>query len=354
MNIRLQIRYWSIVFIALIGVLWLLSPILTPFLLGAAIAYLCDPMADRLEAKGLSRLAVTILMSICFVLIMALVSVLLLPMLIQQVLQFLDNVPGYVDSLQVSLQTLSQRYLGNTHTPEDVTRRAFETIKNNSEQISIKLLQGTITSTTALISSLGVFFITPVVAFYLLLDWDKLTARIDGILPRQHAQTIRTLASEADRVLAGFVRGQMLVCLILATFYAVALTAIGLRFGLFVGVFSGLLSFIPFVGSLVGLILSVSLAIAQFWPEYLWILGVASIFLFGQFIEGNILAPNIVGNSVHLHPVWLIFALSAFGSVMGFAGLLIAVPAAAVIGVIARYSLQQYKNSSLYTGGLSE
>lgn len=350
MSIRVQIQYWAIVFIVLAGLLWLFSGILLPFLLGAAIAYMSDPLADKLEKAGLSRLMATILMSILLFSILGLVFVLLVPPFIDQLIQFLDNVPRYADSLQTYLQEASQKYLSSGTTPQDVTAQAFERLKSNSEQISLGLLRGTITSTTAILGGLGVFFVTPVVAFYFLLDWDKLISHIDALLPRQYAATIRVLAAEADHVLASFVRGQLVVCLILGAFYAIALTAIGLKFGLFVGLFAGFLSFIPFVGSTVGLLLSVGLAISQYWPEYGWVLAVAGIFIFGQLVEGNILSPKIVGNSVHLHPVWLIFALAAFGSLLGFTGLLIAVPVAAVIGVLVRYVLGRYMLSSLYTG----
>ena len=183
---------------------------------------------------------------------------------------------------------------------------------------------------------------TPVVAFYLLLDWDRMVARSTRSLPREHAPTIRRLARDIDVVLAGFVRGQLSVCLILGVFYAVALMAIGLQFGFLVGLIAGLISFIPYVGSVVGLLLSVGIALFQFWDDKLWILVTAGIFLFGQFVEGNILAPNLIGKSVGLHPVWLILALSVFGTLFGFAGLLVAVPVAAALGVIGRFLVEQY------------
>ena len=180
---------------------------------------------------------------------------------------------------------------------------------------------------------LVVLFVTPVVAFYLLLDWDRMVARVNAWLPREHALTIRGLAREIDVVLAGFVRGQLSVCVILGVFYAAALWAIGLQYGVLVGLIAGLISFIPYIGSTVGLLLSVGIALFQFWDAKLWIVVTAGIFLFGQFVEGNILAPNLIGKSVGLHPVWLILALAVFGSLFGFAGLLVAVPVAAALGV---------------------
>jgi predicted PurR-regulated permease PerM len=175
-------------------------------------------------------------------------------------------------------------------------------------------------------------------------------AKVNAMLPREHALTIRGLARDIDTVLAGFVRGQLTVCLILGTFYAVALMAIGLQYGFLVGMIAGMLSFIPYVGSATGLVLSVGIAAIQYWGTPVWIVATAGIFLFGQFVEGNVLAPNLIGKSVGLHPVWLLLALSVFGTLFGFAGLLVAVPVAAALGVLGRFLIDQYMASPLYTG----
>jgi predicted PurR-regulated permease PerM len=192
--------------------------------------------------------------------------------------------------------------------------------------------------------------VVPVVAFYLLLDWDRMIGVIDAHLPRDHAPAIRQLAHEIDAVLAGFVRGQLSVCLILAVFYAAALMAAGLQFGLVVGVVTGLISFIPYVGAIIGGVLSIGLALFQFWDTPLWILVILAIFAAGQFIEGNILVPRLVGGSVGLHPVWLLFSLSVFGALFGFVGMMVAVPVAAAIGVLARFGLRAYREGLLYRG----
>jgi len=189
-----------------------------------------------------------------------------------------------------------------------------------------------------------------VVAFYMLMDWDTMIARIDAMLPRDHAPVVRRLASEVDTALAAFVRGQLTVCLLLGTFYSVALAVAGLQFGLVVGAIAGAITFIPYVGSLVGGALAIGLALFQFWGDWLSIGLIAAIFVFGQFIEGNILTPKLVGSSVGLHPVWLLLALSAFGSLFGFVGLLVAVPVAAALGVVIRFAIQQYQDSVLYRG----
>jgi predicted PurR-regulated permease PerM len=192
--------------------------------------------------------------------------------------------------------------------------------------------------------------VAPVVAFYMLLDWDRMVATVDSWVPREHVETVRAIAREIDRSIAGFVRGQGTLCLILGIYYALGLTVIGLNFGLLIGLLAGLISFIPYVGSLTGLILAIGVAFVQFWPDWMWVAAVAGVFFVGQFIEGNILQPKLVGSSVGVHPVWLMFALLAFGALFGFVGLLVAVPCAAAIAVIMRFALTRYKESPLYRG----
>ena len=202
----------------------------------------------------------------------------------------------------------------------------------------------------ALFNIAGLFVVTPVVAFYMLLDWDRMVAKVDSWVPREHVATVRAIASDINTSSAGFVRGQGTLSLALGIYYAIGLTITGLNFGILIGLFAGLISFIPYVGSLVGLVLSVGLAIIQFWPDYFMIGAVALVFIVGQFIEGNILHPLLVGKSVGLHPVWLMFALFAFGALFGFVGLLIAVPAAAAVAVLVRFALNRYLESPLYKG----
>jgi predicted PurR-regulated permease PerM len=201
-----------------------------------------------------------------------------------------------------------------------------------------------------LVDVLSLFVITPIVAFYLLLDWDRMVERVDSWLPRDHKSDLESISSDINKAIAGFVRGQGSVCFILGSFYAVGLTLAGLNFGLLIGMFAGLVSFIPFVGSLIGLVIAVGVALVQFWPDFWWVLLIIIIFAVGQFFEGNILQPKLVGESVGLHPVWLMFSLSAFGVLMGFTGLLIAVPVAAAIGVLVRFALAKYLQSDFYLG----
>ena len=202
----------------------------------------------------------------------------------------------------------------------------------------------------AIVDVISLLIVTPVVAFYMLLDWDRMVAKVDRWTPRDYVASVRQIAREIDQAVAGFIRGQGSLCLILGIFYAVGLSLVGLNFGLLIGLFAGMISFIPYVGSLVGLVLAVGVAIVQFWPDYIWVGVVLAVFFTGQFIEGNILQPKLVGESVGLHPVWLMFALFAFGALFGFVGLLVAVPAAAAVGVLVRFALSRYLDSDLYYG----
>jgi len=197
---------------------------------------------------------------------------------------------------------------------------------------------------------MSLLIITPVVGFYMLLDWDKLVATIDSLVPLRHRETVRMLAREIDAALAGFLRGQSLVCLFLGFWYGSGLSLIGLNFGLLIGITAGLLSFIPYIGSLTALVLSSAVALVQGWPDWHLLAMALGVFLTGQFLEGNILSPKLVGDSVGLHPVWLIFALLAFGSLFGFTGLLVAVPFAAATGVVLRFAVRRYRESKLYRG----
>jgi predicted PurR-regulated permease PerM len=212
------------------------------------------------------------------------------------------------------------------------------------------LLQSVWSGGMALVNLVSLLVVTPIVAFYLLVDWDRLVARVDSWIPRDHVEEIRAIARDIDTALAGFIRGQGTVCLLLGLFYAIGLSLAGLKFGLAIGMGAGLLSFIPYVGAIIGGVLAIGVGLVQFWPDYTSILLIIGIFAAGQFLEGNILSPKLVGGSIGLHPVWLMFALFAFGYLFGFVGLLLAVPLAAAMGVLVRYGLSRYLGSRLYQG----
>ena len=346
MTVREQMRYWGIGFAIFVVLLWALADALLPFILGAAIAYFTDPIADWLEAKGLSRILATVVITVVSLGTVVLAILLVLPLLIDQVRQFIQNVPGYVDQGQQLVSGL----LPEIQKEGTFLNEALANLRENAQSWSVGLLKKVWSGGLAFINFLAVILVTPVVAFSLLMDWDRMVEGIDDYLPREHRETIHYLARELDRVLSGFVRGQLTVCLILGTFYAVGLMFVGLEFALLIGVFAGLISFIPFVGSILGGLLSIGVATAQFWDNPVWIGVVALIFAAGQALEGKVLTPKLVGDKVGLHPVWLMFALSAFGVAFGFVGLLVAVPAAAGIGVVGRFMASQYKSGRLYQG----
>ncbi|MEM9633409.1 MAG: AI-2E family transporter [Pseudomonadota bacterium] len=351
MTLRRQVQFWLISLAIFCAFLYVFSGVLLPFVAGMAVAYLLDPVCDRLEAFGMGRMWATLTILLAFILILVLFFILLLPVLGNQLALFLEYFPDLVRKLQ---SLLSEYFPANLATmaglsPEDLQSSMSNLIGQGAAFVG-KLAHSIWSGGQALLSILSLFVITPVVAFYLLLDWDHMVERIDSWLPRDHLGEIRGLAGEMDLAVAGFVRGQVSVCVILGCFYAVSLALVGLNFGLLIGMGAGLISFIPFVGAGLGFIVSFGVALVQFWPEWPWILVVGLVFAVGQFLEGNVLQPKLVGDSTGLHPVTLMFALFAFGYLFGFVGMLVAVPAAAMIGVLARFGLKQYLASPVYKG----
>lgn len=348
---RKQILFWGFTLVFTIGLLFLFRSILLPFVAGMALAYFLDPVADRLEKIGMSRIAATSLILIVFILLFIIGLVIILPILAKQISDFITRLPEYLQTLQTLFSSIDTIALaGRFGIDPDTFQENFSSVLEQGAGFLKGLVQSIWSSGKAIIDIASVLIITPVVAFYMLLDWDKMVKRIDDTIPRDHLETVRGIAAEMDRAVAGFIRGQGTVSLLLGTYYAVGLTVVGLNFGLLIGMFAGVISFIPYVGSMIGLILALGVALVQFWPDYISIIMVVAVFFSGQFLEGNILQPKLVGERVGLHPVWLMFALFAFGALFGFVGLLIAVPAAAAVGVLVRFFVKQYLNSPLYSG----
>ncbi|MEX0842017.1 MAG: AI-2E family transporter [Xanthobacteraceae bacterium] len=351
MSLQRQITFWLAALAVLILAMWLLGEILLPFVAGLALAYLLNPLTNRLERLGIPRMVAALIIVSVVVLAIVLLILLVAPIIGAQLAAFIEDIPGYVRRLQTLLTDPSRPWLSK------IVGERFISADNS---VSDLVAQGAGFATSflgklwaggrAVFSIFSLLVVTPVVAFYFIADWPRIIARLDRLVPRPYHATVVALARETDRAIAGFLRGQTLVCLILGLFYAAALSLVGLNFGLLIGLISGLISFIPYVGSITGLILSVGVAIAQFWPDWIWVVVVLAVFLFGQFLEGNVLVPKLVGNSVGLHPLWLMFALFAFGYLFGFVGLLLAVPLAAAIGVLVRFALRRYVESPLYTG----
>lgn len=344
--VRQQARYWGIAAIVLAILLWALGNVLLPFVLGAAIAYMLDPLADKLERAGLSRALATAIIAVSAVLIFVLLALLVIPTLVQQTAQLVNTAPELFSRLQTFL---TERFPDLVESNSTV-RQSLQAIGKAIQDRGPQLIEAVLGSAMSVVNVVLLFVIVPVVSVYLLLDWDRMIARVDELLPRDHAPTIRELARRIDRTLASFVRGMGTVCLILGTYYAVALMLVGLQFGLVVGFVAGLLTFIPYLGALIGGVLALGLALFQFWGDWVSIAIVGAIFASGQTVEGNFLTPKLVGDSVGLHPVWLLLAMSIFGALFGFIGLLVAVPVSAALGVIARFGVDQYKRSLLYRG----
>ena len=341
-----QIKYWGLSAVVFVVVLWVLGDVLLPFVLGGAIAYFLDPVADRLERMGLSRAAATAVITIMAVLMFVIVALLVIPSLVQQSVQLFNIAPQLFRDLQAFL---TERF-PSIMVEDSVLRESLVSLGETIRQKGGELLNTLLSSAAGIINIILLFVIVPVVSVYLLLDWDNMVAKIDELLPRDHAPVIRRLASEIDATLAAFIRGMGTVCLVLGTYYAVALMAVGLQFGLVVGFIAGLITFIPYVGAIVGGALAIGLGLFQFWGDWVSLGLVAAVFVIGQVLEGNVLTPKLVGGSVGLHPVWLILALSVFGTIFGFVGMLVAVPVAAALGVVTRFAVSQYKGGRLYRG----
>ncbi|MDP4032228.1 MAG: AI-2E family transporter [Pseudorhodobacter sp.] len=348
--VRHQLIYWGFAALVFLAVLWLLGDVILPFLVGGAIAYFLDPVADRLQKLGLSRVAATAVISTAMLGLVVLLVLAVIPALFNQLTALINSAPAIFLKLQTFLIERFPDLTDRTSTIRQTLQSIGETIKAQGGELANTLIGSALSVLNAAIF----IVVVPVVAFYLLLDWDRMVSKIDAMLPRDHAPVVRRLASEVDRVLAAFVRGQISVCILLGTFYSVALMLAGLQFGLVIGVIAGAITFIPYVGALLGGALAIGLALFQFWGDWTSIGIIAGIFALGQFLEGNVITPRIVGNSVGLHPVWLLFALSAFGSLFGFVGMLVAVPVAASLGVLARFGIGQYTGSALYSGTASQ
>jgi predicted PurR-regulated permease PerM len=343
-----RLLFWVGLLLLVTLALGLVQGILMPFATGFAIAYILAPGVARLERWGLRRSVGSLLVVLVFLLGLALILVILVPLIQGQIVQLIARGPDLVQLLQTELGKLSR--LLQQHLPAEDASKVRDLVGAKlAEAVTwiAGLVQGMITSSLAILNILSLVVVTPIVTFFLLRDWEKMVALIDSYLPRQSLETIRGQARLASDTLVGFVHGQALICLILAVYYGIALSAAGLDSGLALGLLIGVLAIIPMLGVTTGFILAVALAASQFgsWTEVLVVIG---IFVVGQLAEANFLTPTLLGDRIHLHPVWVIFALFAGGTLYGFVGVLVAVPAAAVIGVLARFALARYRRSTLY------
>lgn len=346
-----QAVFWGAMFVAFLILLLVLKDVLMPFVLGLTLAYFLNPIANSLEKTGVSRLTATILIAIVFGVLSILFFVLIGPLLFRQMSELLKQIPSDIAQLMKIIVTSSEAWFGKIFPGQELgMEEAMHNMAKDATSNLTGVLNSIWSSGKAVFGFMSTLLITPVVTFFLLLDWNPLIKKIDGWLPRDHAPVIRLLTRRINRAIHGFIHGQVIVSLILGIFYSIALSLAGLKYGLLVGVTAGAINIIPFFGSLGGFIISGALALVQYWPQWQPILTVLLIFLFGQLFDSNFLTPKIIGDKIKLHPVWLIFALIAAGYLFGIFGMLVAIPVAAAIGVIVRYSLERYLVSSFYKG----
>ena len=343
------LRFWLLVFAAFVGLLWLFNPVLFPFFAGLIIAYFLAPAVAALEKRGVRRwLGALVVLSI-FLIVVVSIFFLLWPMLNSQIGALVYALPEYVSQIRERYLPWVQDWLSR-FSPEDMANIRNAATQSTGEAVGLvsRTLKGILSGSSALIDAVALFFFTPITAFYALRDWAKMTKVIDDLIPRSHYDAIREQLTEIDQTLSGFLRGQALVCVILGFYYSVSLGLSGLQYGATVGIIAGVLTIIPYVGTIFGWVTSVILAFAQFSGDWLQIGAIIAIFVVGNIIETYVLSPRLVGSRVRLHTVWVLFALIAGGQLMGFTGILIAVPCAAVLGVLVRFGAKFYKSSAMY------
>ena len=343
---------WTALALGVLWLLWLLAPVLSPFALAALLGWLGDPLVDRLERARFKRNTAVILVFSAMSLLLLVAAVILVPMLEQQIVTLVHSLPGYRDwFVGTALPWVEQRTgleILSWLDPE----RLFTLIREHWERaggIAATVLGYVSRSGFALLGLLANIVLLPVLTFFFLRDWDLLVARVGLLVPRDHADTVRTLARESDAVLGGFLRGQFLVMLILGVLYAIGLWGVGLDLGILIGIVAGLLTFVPYLGPASIVVFGGIAAMVQF-GDWQHLAGVAVVFTVGQIIESYWLTPKLVGDRIGLHPMAVIFAVTAGGTLFGFLGMLLALPVAAVANVLLRYAHERYTASSLYYG----
>lgn len=339
---RIPIR-WMLVAAIILWFAYATRGVLGPFVAGLVIAYLLDPVADRLERRGVPRWAAAMLLLVGFFGVFALLILAMAPLVVAQFQQLVQNLPQLVQSLEPLIERLSNAVgdvVGLETLSNDLMHRAAAWLST--------LASGILSGGLAVFNLLALFVMMPVVAFYALRDYDGLTTRINAWWPSRYAETIRRLLGESDAALAGFVRGQSLVCLSLAIFYSVGWSLIGLNYALVLGTLAGVLGFVPYLGVVVSVGLGLLVGLGQWGPDVLHLGLIVGIFFVGQILESMVLTPNLIGNRIGLHPLWVLFAVFAGGELLGILGVFLAVPVAAVLGVVMRWLLGEYLKSPLF------
>lgn len=345
-----QAIFWALALGGLIGIIWLFKSILFPFVLGGAIAYLLNPVVNKLVRKGMSRRWVVLTILGLFITLLTVLLAIILPILAKEAIGFVKDAPDYAHRIWTLLEPQIiwvQEKIGQQITFDEIQEAAKENI-GKALQVSKGVLGGITSGGLAIVDFFTTLLITPVVSYFLLKEWPRVTTFVKDLLPKAHAATILDLGSQIDRKISGFLRGQITVCFLLGMAYAIALSIAGLNYGFLIGLGTGLLSIIPFVGSALGLVTSMGVAYLQSQGDPVFMGIVLGIFLIGQFVEGNFITPKIMGESVGLHPLWIIFALMAGGSLLGLLGMFLSIPVAASVGVIAVFLIERYKSSIYY------
>lgn len=345
----LHLRFWLLTGLAFAGVLWVLHGVLLPFVLGIAVAYFLDPVVSRMSRWGWPRWLSALVVLLVFIALVATASVLLYPLLREQVNELITNFPTYVGTLENELWPRVKNVL--EHIPNvniEKLQTSVASYTGDAVNFAGKIVGQVVTGSMAVFDLLAVFLLTPIVAFYLMRDWPTMIRQVDGLLPLRHAAAIHRELHNIDQMIAGFVRGQAMVSVCLALIYSIGLSLAGLKYGMIVGLATGFLSFIPIVGTVAGIVTSLTLAFIQF-DSASGILAVASVFVAAQLLDGNFLTPKLVGDRVGLHPVWIIFALLAGAKLFGFVGVLLAVPVAGTLAILIRLGLRVYHRSRYFS-----
>lgn len=349
MTTRMQLIFWLICLAVISLFILAFRNVLAPFVIGITIAYLLNPLVLRIEEFGANRIIATIAILASFFLLLTGMLVLIVPPLINELAQLAESLPGYLQTLGERLQpymSMIEEEVDSGNLEQNV-REMLQSNIGNAFSFSSSLLASILSGGRALVDFLSLLLITPLVAFFMMQEWPQITGKIDELIPRNNYDEINDLLGQIDKKISGFVRGQLMVALSLGLIYAVALTIADLEFGFLIGLTAGLLSIVPLFGSIVGLVVSVVVAWFQS-TDITFTLSIAAIFLAGQVLEGNFITPKLLGGSVGLHPMWILFSIMAGASLFGIVGMMIAVPIAATIGVLLGFAIEQYRQSDYY------
>jgi predicted PurR-regulated permease PerM len=338
--------WWIIALVVTVGLFWAVGGALAPYIVAGVFAYLLHPLVDHLERWGAHRGLASLLIVTLLVLILIGLILAAVPLIAGQLDAFIGSLPDYLEATQDWLASQAPGLMGDQRFLRDTLEAGEETLREHG----VTLVAGLVASTARIVDVAIFLVLAPIVTFFLLLQWHAVVAWVDRLLPRAQAPTIRALATDIDGVLGGFVRGQFIVALIMTVYYSGALTLAGLNYAIAVGVVAGIGTLIPIVGATVGAVLAIGIALVQFWGDWYAIGLVAAVYFGGQLVEGNIITPRLVGRHVKLHPVWLLLAFSVFATLFGFLGVLVAVPVAAVAGVLVRFAIGCYIGSRLHSG----